>query len=36
MDVGMGAAERVGELLGSQVIPAPHYEVDDALERMLA
>lgn len=36
MDVGMDAAGRVGELLGSQVIPAPHYEVDDALERMLA
>ena len=36
LDVGIEAAQRTGELLGSQVIPAPHTEVDDALEKMLA
>ncbi len=36
LDSGIDAAQKTGELLGSQVIPAPHYEVDDALEKMLA
>lgn len=36
IDVGIGAAQRTGEMLGSQVIPAPHEEVDDALEKLLA
>lgn len=36
LDVGIDAARRVGELIGSQVIPAPHYEIDNALDKMLA
>ena len=36
LDVGIDAAARTGEMLGSQVIPAPHNQVDDALEQMLA
>lgn len=36
LDTGIDAAQRVGELLGSQVIPAPHQDVDGALEKMLA
>lgn len=36
LDVGIEAAQRVGELIGSQIIPAPHTEVDEALENLLA
>ncbi|AFS78212.1 microcompartments protein [Gottschalkia acidurici 9a] len=35
IDVGIERVQKVGELLGSQVIPAPHREVDEILARKL-
>lgn len=35
IDVGIERARSVGELLGSQVIPAPHHEVDEILTKKL-